>query len=369
LLSLARAETQPAAADDLVFGDGVEGYATAHIYLHYPASAHFLSARGNGGGLAAGQGRTFARTGDTFTLALEVAAPVDWKPLLDDLTYAIGPDYAIAPGDTVEIWPHFSTTQGQVITLFPAFASTILGNSRAIYAYVPPTYLENDYAVFPVVYVQDGQNLWASHPEYSQFGVTWAVDTAFDAAAADGSIREAIVIGVASTNDRIYEYTPTYDPDFMAGGGADSYAQMLVDELKPAVDAALRTRADATSTVLAGSSFGGLLAAHVGRYRPDVFGSIAALSPSAWWDGNVIVSEVMTTPPAPDRLLRVYVDSGESVADNETDTTALAAAYVTAGYVDGMDLLHVVQAGGQHNETYWAQRFPGAMQFVLGPRD
>jgi len=28
-----------------------------------------------------------------------------------------------------------------------------------------------------------------------------------------------------------------------------------------------------------------------------------------------------------------------------------------------------VQPGGQHSETYWAQRFPGAMLFLLGPRD
>jgi len=364
-----RAETPTTASADLIFADGYEGHAPAHLYVHYPAGVHFIAARGNGGGLSAVQGRNFAQSGDTFTLALDVTAPADWKPLLDDVTYAIGPDYAVAPGQVVEIWPHFTTMQGQAITLFAAFDSTVLGNSRPIYAYLPPTYLENSDASFPVVYMQDGQNLWASHPEYSQFGTTWAVDTAFDNAANDGSIKEAIVIGVASTSDRIYEYTPTVDPGLMAGGGADVYLQMLATELKPAVDAALRTRTDSGSTVISGSSLGGLLTAHAGRMRPDVFGRIAALSPAAWWDSDVIVSEVLTTLAAPNRPLRVYVDSGDSVADNETDTNALAAAYMSVGYVQGADLLHVIQVGGQHNETYWAQRFPGAMQFVLGPRD
>lgn len=363
------AAAEPTPAGDLVFGDGLEGFAPAHLYVHYPAGAHFIAARGNGGGLGALQGKTFARTGDTFTLMLEAAGAVAWKPLLDDVTYAIGPDYAIAPGQSIEVWPHFTTTQGQVVVLFPAFASTILGNSRAVYAYLPPTYVENDLATFPVVYMQDGQNLWASHPEYSQFGQTWAVDTAFDVAAADGSIREAVVIGVANTSNRLYEYTPTFDQTYMAGGGANAYVQMLVEELKPAVDGALRTLTDNGSTVIAGSSLGALLAAHAGRYRADVFGRVAALSPSAWWDNEVIVSEVGTTPAAPNRPLRVYLDTGDATADNKADTDVLADTYLSVGYTAAVDFLYFVQPGGQHNETSWGQRFPGAMQFILGPRD
>jgi hypothetical protein len=38
------------------------------------------------------------------------------------------------------------------------------------------------------------------------------------------------------------------------------------------------------------------------------------------------------------------------------------------GYVDGVSIRHVVQFGAAPNEIYWAQRFPGAMQFVLGSR-
>ena len=64
----------------------------------------------------------------------------------------------------------------------------------------------------------------------------------------------------------------------------------------------------------------------------------------------------------------MYVDSGDA-NENVAAVNALADAYVTVGYVAGVDLLHVVQAGGQHNETYWAQRFPGAMAFLLGARD
>jgi predicted alpha/beta superfamily hydrolase len=217
--------------------------------------------------------------------------------------------------------------------------------------------------------MHDGQNLWAAHPELALGGVTWQVDTAFDNAANNGTFKEAVVIGVPSNAQRIYEYTPTVDSGYPTGGGADLYLQMLAQELKPAVDMMLSPRTDTASTLMAGSSLGGLVTAYAGRTKPTVFGRIAALSPSTWWDNDVIVSDVQTTPAAPNRPLRVYVDSADTSADSVTDTNALAAAYVSVGYVEGTDLLHVVQAGAQHNETYWAQRFPGAMLFLLGPRD
>ena len=370
-LAFACLAAQPARAalPDAIFGDGYEGFAPARLIVHYPAGAHSISARGDGGGLSFAQGKTLARTGNTFTLVLELAAPAAWIPLLDDVTFAIGGNHAVAPAQTVEIWPHFTTTQGQVITLIAAFHSTVLDNTRAIYAYLPPTYVENTEATFPVVYMHDGQNLWAAHPEWALGGVTWQVDAAFDVAANNGTFKEAVVIGIENNSNRIYEYTPTVDPDLQAGGGADSYLQMLVQELKPTVDSMLRTRADGASTLMAGSSLGGLLTAYAGCTMPTVFNRIAALSPSAWWDSDVIVGDVEATPAAPNRPSRVYVDSGDSAAESVADVNALAAAYVTAGYVEGTDLLHIVQPGGQHNESYWAQRFPGAMLFLLGPRD
>ena len=72
----------------------------------------------------------------------------------------------------------------------------------------------------------------------------------------------------------------------------------------------------------------------------------------------------------PSKPTRVYVDSGDGGPSNDdmADTDQLAARYRTVGYVDNTTLLHVVQAGGQHNEIYWAQRLPTALHFLLGAR-
>jgi predicted alpha/beta superfamily hydrolase len=179
---------------------------------------------------------------------------------------------------------------------------------------------------------------------------------------------EAIVIGVANTANRIYEYTPTTDPTTPGGGGADSYLTMLIDELKPAIDGQLRTRPDAASTALAGSSLGGLVTAYAGVTHPDVYTRLAELSPSTWWDNDVIVGDVASTSSAAARPAIVYVDSGQGSADDESDTDELAQTYLALGYVDGVNFRHVIQPGAQHNETYWAERFPGAMQLLLGVR-
>ncbi|MFO0616282.1 MAG: alpha/beta hydrolase-fold protein [Polyangiaceae bacterium] len=373
----------------------------ARVRVHYPAGTHVVTIRGSGAGLSWTEGAPTTAAGNTFSYAVSgITAPIELKPLLDDATWARGPNYRVAPGETLDVYPHFDTAKGEVVVVTEAFHSNVLGNERPIYAYLPPSYAENTEATFPVVYMHDGQNLWAAHPELA-FGATWDVDLTFDAAAelgacssgalvgwgaqplgeaattctgdgdcASGACRtfpEAIVIGVGNTADRLHEYTPTADPDYPQGGGADLYIQMLIEELKPQIDAMFRTRPDVGSTALVGSSLGGLVSAYAGLEHPEVFGLVGELSPSTWWNNRVIVDEVKTTSAAPARPLRVYVDSGGD-ADGKADTDLLAAAYLGIGYVENDNFRHVVQPNAAHNEVYWAERLPGAMQLVLGPR-
>lgn len=70
------------------------------------------------------------------------------------------------------------------------------------------------------------------------------------------------------------------------------------------------------------------------------------------------------------RADRVYVDSGDSgpSKDDVANTKKLADTYVSVGYAEGKSLHYVVQPGGQHNEAYWAERLPGGLAFLLGPR-
>lgn len=337
------------------------------VRVHYPATGHTLSVRGSTGpwnwskGVAMSPG-----TDDTWTLESDaIAVDTEWKPLLDDTTWSRGPNYRVQPGKTVDVYPHFTTAKGTYEKRW-TFASTTLGNSRGIWVYLPPTYLENARARFPVVYMHDGQNLFDASTAFG--GNEWKVDETMDAAAETGAFREAIVVGPENTARRIYEYTPTKDPGYPDSGGGPLYLSFLVDELKPKVDAELRTLPGREHTVLMGSSLGGLVSSWAGTQRADVFGLIGAMSPSTWWDSTVLLTMIPASKtPLP---LRAYVDSGDSGAssDDLANTAKLADAYRAKGFVDGKTLEYVVQKGATHSEVYWAQRLPHALEFLLGPR-
>jgi predicted alpha/beta superfamily hydrolase len=342
--------------------------------VHYPAGSHTLAIRGSAAPLSWDSGRSLVAAGpgspDTHQIALQnLAQPIEFKPLLDDKTWSRGANYRVSPSETVDVYPRFTGSKGKVIVLIAPFHSQALGNDRTIRAYLPPSYDENSLAAYPVLYMHDGQNLFDAALAFG--GNEWRVDETLDAGAeaADRgqSIREIIVIGVDNTGQRMDEYTPTVDAGEGAGGKGDSYLKLIVEELKPKVDAMLRTRMEREWTGTLGSSLGGLISAHAGVKRVETFGRIGVMSPSTWWDNRMIIAEVASLQGKTTRPLWVYVDSGDSdTEDGYKDTKDLAQTYLSVGYKEGVDFHYVVQSGALHNEVYWAQRLPEALRFLFG---
>ena len=343
--------------------DMADGVTTLRV--HYPAGTHTLRVRGDTGPLSWQAGAVMSDLADDtheYVLTLPPSvAQVEWKPLLDDATWSRGPNYVARRGEIVDVYPHFVAQKGSVSKLFVSFHSALLGNDRPVWVYLPVSYGENPRATYPVLYMHDGQNLF--DPQGPWGG--WRVDEALDAAGESGAIRELIVVGPENTAGRDYEYTPTYDAAEGSSGGGDLYLRMLVEELKPQVDAMLRTQPGRATTGVMGSSLGGLISAYAGYKQPGTFGLVGALSPSTWWDNEVIVADVKAQGAA--RPDRVYVDCGDG-DDGLAETDHLFSAYQTIGYTEGTTLKTVVQPGGQHQENYWAMRVPGAMAFLFGKR-
>ena len=340
------------------------GQQQATVVVHYPTGwGHRISLRGTGP-FTWSRGLDASWTqNDEWRLTVGLQAPVQLKPLFDDSTWAIGPNWTLAPGQTLDVWPHFFHGAGS-LEVAGHWWSNRLQNARSIRVYLPPSYFENAGERFPVVYMQDGQNLFDDAAAFG--GVSWNVAFAMDQGARDGSIHEAIVVGVDATMGRIPEYTPVPDPQD-GGGNADAYLAFLTDELKPWVDATYRTLPGRDSTAIVGSSLGGLVSAYAGLARHDVFGLLGVMSPSTWWDNDWIIGQVQSTKGAVEKPIKAYVDSGDSGPSNDdvTQTARLAQAYRDIGWVQ---VDYLVQKGGQHNETYWRQRVPGALSFLLGPR-
>src|SRR6266702_2410137 len=261
----------------------------AHVVVHYPTGwGHSITVRGSGAGLSWYQG-TPARwsDGDAWLVDINVTAAIELKPLFDDVTWAQGPNWKLAPGQTLDVWPHFYHAHGRLERL-SGWYSHVLNDSRDVVVYVPPSYDENWEERYPVVYMHDGANLFYDAESFT--GIAWNIAGAMDQGAADASIREAIVVGIYSDANRIWELTPT-DGGY-GGGGADKYLSFIADELKAQMDLHYRTLTDRGHTAIMGSSLGGLASVYAGVTRSDAFGLVGALSPSTWWDGTYILGRV-----------------------------------------------------------------------------
>ena len=241
----------------------------------------------------------------------------------------------------------------------PDFKSKILGNSRLITVYLPPGYEHAD-ARYPVLYTQDGQNLFEPQRAFIP-GQPWRLNEAADLAIGDLKAQPMIIVGVDHAGPgRIDEYTPTRDVTRQAGGKASEYAKMLIEELKPVIDAGYRTIPEDTAT--GGSSLGGLVSLYLGMSHPEVFRRLAVMSPSVWWDRRVIFDLVdRFRGPRP----RIWLDvGGREGRDTLRDARALRDRLQRKGWTDA-DLAFHEDPRGDHSERAWARRARGMLEFLF----
>ena len=120
------------------------------------------------------------------------------------------------------------------------FHSAILPDDRKIWVYLPPQYESSPERRFPVFYLHDGQNLFDPRTSYIA-GHTWRAGTTADRMNETGQAVPLILVGIGNTGlRRMPEYTPTRDYR-LGGGEGHAYGRLLVEELKPFIDANFRT--------------------------------------------------------------------------------------------------------------------------------
>jgi predicted alpha/beta superfamily hydrolase len=247
-----------------------------------------------------------------------------------------------------------------------AFHSEILPDDRAVQVYLPAQYMEEKDRCFPVLYLHDGQNLFDGRISYIP-GRTWKANETADRLNAEGEIEPVILVGIANTGlRRMAEYTPTRDMK-MGGGEGRSYGRLLIEELKPWIDGRFRTLVGAEDTGLGGSSLGGLISLYLGWENPGVFGKLAVMSPSLWWDHRSILSIINKPGPKPD--LRIWMDMGTAEgARHVRDADLLAQVLVRQGWKPGIDLEYEKVEGAVHDELAWAERFGDVLRFLFPAR-
>ena len=233
-----------------------------------------------------------------------------------------------------------------------------LQNYRDVLVALPPSYGQGNQR-YPVVYMHDGQNLFDPATSYAG---DWNLLATLAELAEEG--LEAIVVGIANTGRfRRYEYSPFRDAEH-GGGDGDRYLAFVTDTVRARVDRDFRTLTGPETTVVAGSSMGGLISLYALYRRPDVFGGAAVFSPSAWFAEDALIGLAAAEPPPAGRL---YLDVGTAEsAVLVSSVRRLRDALVNAGLEEGERFRYVEDQGADHHETHWGRRVRDALPFLLG---
>lgn len=247
---------------------------------------------------------------------------------------------------------------------------------------------------FRVLYMQDGQNLFDAR--LVPFGTAWEADRALSRLVDAGLAASAIIVGVASTAERFTDYAPALILDRLppaargaveaAWGGASrsaTYARMVIEEVKPLIDAHFPTSPGADATFVGGSSLGAAAALEIVARYPDRVAGAACLS------AHFSLLPVTETEAIPDHFVadvaravgdfavsclppagrhHLWLDRSALGIDRFYGPThaAIGAALAGLGYVEGSDLALRIYPGVGHDEDAWRARFGDALAFLLG---
>src|SRR5271155_75628 len=112
--------------------------------------------------------------------------------------------------------------------------SAIFANTRFLRVWLPPQYDATGATRYPVLYLNDGQNLFESATAFA--GVHWAVGETASRLIVQKKIPPRIVVGIDNTRHRVREYVPyrSQDPKiFLAKGKC--YPDFLRYEVMPLI--------------------------------------------------------------------------------------------------------------------------------------
>jgi predicted alpha/beta superfamily hydrolase len=233
-----------------------------------------------------------------------------------------------------------------------------VGRERRIAVLLPHDYDQSD-KHYPVLYLQDGQNLL----EYrSPFG-NWHVDHRLSEMAEYGR-GDIIVVAIDHADkDRIREFSPPEVTKFGPSLGRE-YANFMAKTLKPFVDKNFRTLRDRQNTGVGGSSMGGLISIYAGFIYPEVFGKLMIFSPSLWLTPKIYFHAINFFNPF---QTKIYLYGGGREGANMVPNIQRLKSVLQRKGLDGSKIEFNVSIDpeGEHNESHWGREFPRAVEWLF----
>lgn len=262
-----------------------------------------------------------------------------------------------------EVYPGDGHTVVGTVLVWPGVAANGLA-PRDVLIYLPPSYGTDPERRYPVLYLQDGQNVFDAA---TSFAGEWGADESAEELAARG--LEAILVAVPNSPARAAEYSPWPLRSFPSRRGgrrhtgqAQVYLDFLLGTVKPRVEADFPVTRERAYTGIAGSSLGALISLYACLSRPGVFGFCAALSPALWPGRGQIITLARRWP---DPAMRLYLDVGRREAGERFVMQVQRLAHLLRH--QGCTVAYVEDPAGEHNEQCWRRRFPAVLAWLIDP--
>ncbi len=250
-----------------------------------------------------------------------------------------------------------STASKNVHIFAENFKIPQLNRDRKISVYLPPNY-ETSTEKFPVLYMQDGQNVFDLATSYSG---EWEVDETLDKLSIEKDLN-LIVVAIDHGNDkRISEYSPWPNPKYAEAEG-DKYVDFIVNTLKPEIDRSFRTKKSAKNTAIMGSSIGGLISHYAALKYPKVFGKAGVFSPSFWYSNEVIT---FTEKHAGLKHLKMYFLVGGQEGEGILEDVENLVNILKNNKFPEKNLYTKIVPDGNHSESFWKSEFESAILWLF----
>jgi predicted alpha/beta superfamily hydrolase len=233
-----------------------------------------------------------------------------------------------------------------------------LNRSRRISALLPHDYYENKQKTYSVLYLHDGQNLF---DDYAPYG-NWGVDKTLTRMAAKG-MKDTIIIAIDHGGElRIKELIPFKTHKFKNVEG-NQYIEFMMDTLMPMINNRYRINHDRACTGIGGSSLGGLISLYAGFKYPQVFGKLMIFSPSLWITGDIYLQALNFPNDIP---LDIYLYAGGLESETHLENVTKLAEVLSGKQAmhHHLNLKFVTNPHGRHQEVYWGEQFPQAVEFL-----
>jgi enterochelin esterase-like enzyme len=254
--------------------------------------------------------------------------------------------------------------------------SVALGRVVRLDVVLPPGFSTRAAVPYPVLYLQDGQDLARLH-----------LPTTLNRLYQRGEVQPFVLVAIHAA-DRLQEYGVAARPDYLGRGGrAGRYSDFMLRELLPYVQAHYHISAEPHEAAVAGMSLGGLMAFDLAWHHPEAFLRAGAFSGSFWWRGRGLHDGYTDA----DRLMHSLVLArlarpGQQFwlqAGTDDETTDRNHNGIIDAIDDTLDLLTTLAAqglppaaaryvevpGGHHHPATWAAILPDFLRWAFGTRE